>query len=78
MIWVCDYPSCVEVIVVELGFVPIPLSVKEIVIWVCGYPSSVEVIVVEFGFVPIPLYVEVIVICLCAHSSLCRGDCCLA
>ena len=43
-------------------FVPIPLSVVEIVISVCSYPSCVEVIVVEFVFVPIPLCVEVIVL----------------
>ena len=29
-IWVCVYPSCVEVIVEEFGFVGIPLSVEVI------------------------------------------------
>ena len=74
-LWVCDYPSCVEVIEVK-SFVPIPLSVEEIVIWVCGYPSCVEVIVVGFSFVPIPLCAEVIVVWLSALSLLCRDDCC--
>ena len=49
VLWVCSYPSCVEVIVqVVFGFI--------------GNPLSVEVIVIEFGFVPIPLSVEVIVV----------------
>jgi len=42
-IWVCCYPSCVEVIV-------------EVVFGCVGIPLSVEVIEVGvFGFVPIPL-----------------------
>ena len=43
-------------------FVPIPLSVEEVMIWVCGYPSCEEVIVVG--------------VWLSALSLLCRGDCC--
>jgi len=31
-----------------LWFVPIPLSVEEVMIWVCSYPSCEEMIVVEF------------------------------
>ena len=53
-----------------LWFVPIPLSVEDVVLRVCGYSSCVEVIVVEFGLVPYPSCVEVIVVWLYAHPSL--------
>ena len=54
-----------------LWFVPIPLSVEEVVLWACGYPSCVEVIVVEFGLVPYSSCVEVILFELwrCAYPS---------
>ena len=38
-----------------LWFVPIPLSIEEVVLLVCGYPFCVEVIAEEFWFVVIPL-----------------------
>ena len=38
-----------------LWFVPIPLSVEEVVLWVCDHPSCVEVIEVVLWFVVIPL-----------------------
>ena len=48
------YPSCVEVIVEELGFVVVPLSIE--VIGFIGIPLSVEVIeVVVLAWCLIPL-----------------------
>ena len=59
--WLCTYPFCVEVIVIEF--------------WLSAYPSCVEVIVVEFWLCAYPSYVEVIMVWLCALSLLCRGGC---
>ena len=58
VLWICAHPSCVEVI--KFWLCANPSSVEVVVLWVCGYPSCVEVIVVEFGFVPL--------------SLLCKGD----
>ena len=53
-------------------FVPIPLSVEEIMIWGCGYPSCEEVIVVGLTLFLVPLSEEVIVVWLSALSLLCE------
>ena len=53
-----------------LWFVPIPLSVEEVVIWACGYPSCEEVIVVVVWLSALSLLYEVIVV-----LTLCLASC---
>ena len=36
LLWVCVYPSCVEVIVVEFWFCAYPFCVEVIVFWLCA------------------------------------------
>ena len=54
LLWVCDHPSCVEVI--------------EIVICVCGYPSCEEVIVVVWLSALSLLCEVIVVLALCLTS----------
>ena len=46
LLWVCGYPSCEEVIVVVVGFVPYPTCVEVIVVLALCLASRVEVVVV--------------------------------
>jgi len=59
LLWLCAYPSSVEVVV----------------LWVCGYPSCVEVIVVEIGFVPLSLLCRGDCCFGFVPCLLCRGGC---
>ena len=53
-----------------LWSVPIPLSVKEVMIWACGYPSCEEVIVVVVWLSALSLLCEMIVV-----LALCLASC---
>ena len=51
VLWICGYPSCVEVIVIVLWLCAHPSCVEVIEFWLCAYPSCVEVILIERGVV---------------------------
>ena len=60
VLWVCDYPSCVEVIVVEFDFVPYPSCVEVIVVLALCLASCVEVVVGERSSVLLTLYLQIL------------------
>ena len=75
VLWVCSYPSCVEVIVVEFGFVPYPSCVEVIVILALCLVSYVEVVIGEGSSVLLTLYLQIprwrfpVWEVLCGHSE---------
>ena len=75
LILVCGYPSCVEVIVVEFGFMPYPSCVEVIVVLSLCLASCVKVVVGERSCVLLTLYLQIpwwrfpVWEVLCGHSE---------
>ena len=82
VLWLCNYPSCEEVIVVGLALCLVPLSEEVIVVWLSALSLLCEVIVVVSSLLSKGCFVGewscILQVCNCKFldgGSLCGRSC---